>query len=109
MYSIYRDVSYWSLKGIPLQSNTQASIESYHAALKRWMNIDNYQLQGRKMNSLVWRLTNPINTHYRYNDERKINGFVLNKHVEKIVANGIAKTKAILMERVQRHPLIKGL
>ena len=27
--------------------DTQASIESYHATLKRWMKIDNHQLRGR--------------------------------------------------------------
>jgi hypothetical protein len=33
--------------------DTQASIESYHAALKRWMKIDNHQLRGRRMDFLV--------------------------------------------------------
>ncbi|KAG0593276.1 hypothetical protein KC19_1G317700 [Ceratodon purpureus] len=89
--------------------DTQASIESYHAALKRWMKIDNHQLRGRRMDSLVWRLTNPIETHYMYNDGRKSNGFVLNKHVEKIVASGIAKAKAIPIEHVRRHHAIEGL
>ena len=93
-----------------LHSNqdTQASIESYHAALKRWMKIDNHQLRGRRMDSLVWRLTNPVQTHYQYNDGRKVNGFVLNKHFERIVANGIAKANAIPIQHVQRHPSIEG-
>jgi hypothetical protein len=32
--------------------DTQISIESYHAALKRWMKINNHQLQGCRMDFL---------------------------------------------------------
>ena len=60
------------------------------------------------MDTLLWRLTNPIETHYMYNVGRKINGFVLNKNVEKIVASGISKIKAIPIEHVERHPTIEG-
>ena len=37
--------------------DTQTSIESYHATLKRWRNIDNHLLRGQRMDFLVWRLT----------------------------------------------------
>ena len=83
--------------------DTQASIESYHAALKRWMKIDNHQLRGRRLDFLVWRLTFPVVTHYMYNHGKKLNGFVLNKQVEKIVANDIIKTKTIPLEHIRRH------
>lgn len=66
--------------------DTQASIESYHAALKQWMKIDNHQLQCRRLGFLVWRLTTHVVTHYMYNHGKKLNGVVLNKRVKKIVA-----------------------
>ena len=73
----------------------QASIESYYAVLKRWMKINNHELRGRRMDFLMWRLTTHVVTHYMYNHGRKLNGFVLNKRVEKIVASRITKTKTI--------------
>ena len=36
-----------------LNQDTQASIQSYYATLKRWMKIDNHQLRGRRMDFLV--------------------------------------------------------
>ena len=38
-----------------------------------------------------------------YNDGRKLNGFVLNKRVENIVAIGITKAMTILLEHIRRH------
>ena len=55
------------------------------------MKIDNHQLQNRRLNFLMRRLTNPIVIHYMYNHGRKLNDFVLNKRVKKIVANGIIR------------------
>ena len=77
-----------------LHSNqdTQAS-ESYHATLKRWMKIYSHQLRGRRLNFLVWRLTSLVVSHYMYNYRRKLNNFILNKRVEKNVANNIIKVK----------------
>ena len=42
-------------------------------------------------------------THYMYNHGRKLNGFVLNKWVEKIVANDITKATTIPLEHIRRH------
>ena len=88
--------------------DTQASIESYHGALKRWMKIDNHQLRRRRMDFLVWRLTTPVVTHYIYNQERKLHGFVRNKFVKKSVAAGITKAKAIPLEHIHRHRSEEG-
>ena len=52
---------------------------------------------------LVWRLTTPVVTHYMYNQGRKLNGFILNKRVEKIVANNIIQAKTIPLEHIRRH------
>ena len=58
------------------------------------------------MDFLVWRLTTPIVTYYTYNYERKLNGFVLNKRVEKIVTSNITKAKTIPLEHIRRHETI---
>ena len=88
--------------------DTQASIESYHAALKQWMKIDNHQLQCRRLGFLVWRLTTHVVTHYMYNHGKKLNGVVLNKRVKKIVANAITKTKTIPLDHIRRHETTMG-
>jgi hypothetical protein len=67
------------------------------------MKIDNHQLRGQKMDFLVWRLTSHVVTHNMYNHIRKLNGFVLNKRVEKIVGNDITKTKNISLEYIRRQ------
>jgi len=66
------------------------------------MKIDNHQLRGRRMDFLMWRLTTLVVTHYMYKDGRKLNGFVLNKQIEKIVVNGITKAKTIHLEYIRR-------
>ena len=66
------------------------------------MKIDNHQLWGRRLNFLVWRLTILVVTYYMYNYERKLNDFVLNKHVEKIMAKYIIKAKIIPLEHIRR-------
>jgi len=38
--------------------------------------------------------------HYMYMQERKLNGFVLNKSVQKIVENGIIRAKDIPLEDI---------
>ena len=88
-----------------LHSNqdNQTNIESYHATLKQWIKIDNHQLHGRRLDFLVWRLTIPVVTHYIYNHGKKLNGFVLNKRVEKIVANDIIKMKTIPLKHIRHH------
>ena len=82
--------------------NTQASIESYHAALKRWMKIDDHLRRGQIMNFLMRHITTSVIIHNMYNHRRKLNGFVLNKRVEKILANDITKTNNILLKHIRR-------
>ena len=86
--------------------DTQTSIASYHAVLKRWMKIDNHQLRGHRINFLVWRLTTSVFIHYMYNHGRKLNGFVFNKRIEKIVVNDNSKTKTIPLEHIRRHETV---
>lgn len=52
------------------KKDTKANIESYLEASEWWTNIDNDQLQGRKVDFLVWHLTTLIVTHHMYNHGR---------------------------------------
>ena len=72
------------------------------------MKIDNHQLQGRRLDFLLWRLTIHVVTHYMYNHGKKLNGFVLNKRIEKIVANAITKAKTIPLDHIRRHEATMG-
>ena len=56
----------------------------------------------------MWRLTTLVVTHYIYSHGRKLNGFVLNKRVEKIVANDIIQAKTIPLEHIRRHEVPMG-
>ena len=76
--------------------DTQSSIEFYHGALKKWLNVDVWRLWNRKVGWLLWRLSNPVSNHYIYLMERKFNGFVVNKAVEKILRKNIFKAEDIL-------------
>ena len=96
------------LKNPHSNQNTQASIESYHAALKQWIKIENHKLQGQRMDFLVWRITTYVVIYNMYNHVKKLNGFVLNKRVEKIMANDITKTKFILLEHIRRYEVLLG-
>jgi hypothetical protein len=51
--------------------DTQASIESYHGALKHWFALDTKGLRGRRIDRLVWRLTTTIARHYMHTLEMK--------------------------------------
>ena len=88
--------------------DNQTNIESYHATLKQWIKIDNHQLRGRRLDFLVWRLTIHVVTHYMYNHGKTLNGFVLNKRVEKIVANDIIKMKSIPLKHIRHHEALIG-
>jgi hypothetical protein len=54
--------------------DTQASIESYHGALKRWLALDTKGLRGRRLDWLVWRLTTTIARHYMHTLEMEKKG-----------------------------------
>ena len=76
--------------------DTESSIESYHGALKRWLNTYVRVLRGRRVDWLLWRLSNSVSNHNIYLMERKFNGFVVNKAVEDIFRKSIIKAKDIL-------------
>ena len=84
--------------------DTQSSIEFYHGALKKWLNVDVWRLWNRKVGWLLWRLSNLVSNHYIYLMERKFNGFVVNKAVEKILRKIFSRLKIFcLLTLFHRH------
>jgi hypothetical protein len=71
--------------------DTQASIESYHGALKRWFALDTKCLKGHKIDWLVWRLTTTIACHYMHTLEMKKMGFIEKKVMKAIITRSVAK------------------
>jgi hypothetical protein len=65
--------------------DTQANIESYHGALKRWLSLDTKGLRGRRIDWMVWQLTTTIACHYMHTLEMKKKGFIKNKVMEAII------------------------
>ncbi len=55
--------------------NTQASIESYHKALKHWFSLEIKGLKGCWIDWLVWRLTT-IAWHYMHKSKMKKREFI---------------------------------
>jgi hypothetical protein len=75
--------------------DTQASIESYHSALKCWFALDTKCLRGHMIDWLVWQLTTTIACHYMHTLELKKKGFIKIKVVEAIVTRSVEKATLI--------------
>ncbi len=80
--------------------DTQANIESYHGALKRWLTLDTKGLRGCRINWLVWRLTTTIACHYMHTLEMKKRGFIKNKVMEAIITRSVEKVALIPLSHV---------
>jgi hypothetical protein len=85
--------------------DTQASIESYHGALKCWLALDTKDLKGRRIDSLVWRLTITIARHYMHTLEMKKKGFIKNKVMEAIITQSVEKVALIPLTHVYQPTL----
>ncbi len=85
--------------------DTQASIESYHGALKHWLTLDTKGFRGHKINWLVWRLTTTIAHHYMHTLEMKKKGFIKNKVMEAIITRSVEKTTLIPLSHVYQPTL----
>ena len=88
---------------------TTSSIGAYHGPLKRWMLVDNRDKRGRRIDFLVWRLTNFVVSHYMYMQSGKLNEFVLNKFVQTTMKNNIARAKMISEEDINHPTEVGGL
>jgi hypothetical protein len=87
-YTLYFVVDLWmvGLWWMPhWNHDTQASIESYHGALKHWFSLETKRFWGQRIDWLVWRLVTTIARHYMHTTKMKKCGFIRNKVVEHIV------------------------
>jgi hypothetical protein len=75
--------------------DTQASIESYQGALKRWFSLETKGFRGRRIDWLLWRLTIIVARHYMHTIEMKKCGLNKKKVVEHIVKTSVKKATLI--------------
>jgi hypothetical protein len=75
--------------------DTQASIESYHGALKRWFSLETKGLRGRRIDWLMWRLMTIVARYYMHTAEMKKREFIKNTVMERIVKTSIEKATLI--------------
>ncbi len=85
--------------------DTQASIESYHGALKRRLVLDTKGLRGCRLDWLVWQLITTIARHYMHTLEMKKKGFIKNKVMEAIVTRSVEKAALIPFTHVYQPTL----
>jgi hypothetical protein len=78
--------------------DTQASIEAHHGAIKRWLKHDTRGTKARRVDWLVWRLTNTVSTHYFHVQEAKRKGFIQNHNAKTIVEDGIFQARTIIFD-----------
>ncbi len=69
--------------------NTQASVKSYHKALKHWFSLETKGLMGCHINWLVWRLTMTMARHYMHQAEMKKQRFIKNKVMAQLVVANV--------------------
>jgi hypothetical protein len=75
--------------------DTQANIEAYHGIVKWWLKHDTTGTKVRKVDWMVWRLTNPMSTHYFHVQEAKREGIIQNHNAKKIMEDGILWARTI--------------
>ncbi len=101
--TLYLVVDLWmvGLQRMPHSNrDTQASIGSYHGALKHWFSLETKGFWGRRIDWLMWKLTTTIIKHYMHTTEMKSHGFIRNKVVECIVKMNVEKVTLILHTNV---------
>jgi len=78
-----------------LNQDTQASIEFYHGALKRWFSLETKGLRGCHIDWLVWRLTTTMAQHYMHQAKMMRQGFITNKVMAQLVIVSVDKVNHI--------------
>jgi hypothetical protein len=71
--------------------DTQASIKSYHGALKCWFFFKIKGLRGCDIDLLVWKLTRTMARHYMHQAKMKRQGFIKNKVMAQLVVASVDK------------------
>ena len=75
--------------------DTNAAIESYHSNLKATLRAAKGRAHGRRLDWVIYELTEEILSHYWYQAMRKQHGFVPNLKQEQFVINAVLKAREI--------------
>ena len=75
--------------------DTNAAIESYHSNLKATLRAAKGRAHGRRLDWVIYELTEEIFSHYWYQAMRKQHGFVPNLKQEQFVINAVLKAREI--------------
>ena len=75
--------------------DTNAAIESYHSNLKATLRASKGRAHGRRLDWVIYELTEDILSHYWYQSMRKQHGFVLNLKQEQFIINAVLKAREI--------------
>ena len=75
--------------------DTNAAIESYHSNLKATLRASKGRAHGRRLDWMIYELTEEILSHYWYQAMRKQHGFVPNLKQEQFVINAVLKAREI--------------
>ena len=77
------------------KQDTNAAIESYHSNLKATLRASKGRAHGRRLDWVIYELTEEILSHYWYQAMRKQHGFVPNLKHEQFVINAVLKAREI--------------
>ena len=75
--------------------DTNAAIESYHSNLKATLRASKGRAHGRRLDWVIYELTEDILSHYWYQAMRKQHGFIPNLKQEQFVINAVLKAREI--------------
>jgi hypothetical protein len=75
--------------------DTNAAIESYHSNLKATLRASKGRAHGRRLDWVIYELTEDILSHYWYQAMRKQHGFVPNLKQEQFIINAVLKAREI--------------
>ena len=75
--------------------DTNAAIESYHSNLKATLRASKGRAHGRRLDWVIYELTEEILSQYWYQAMRKQHGFVPNLKQEQFVINAVLKAREI--------------
>lgn len=69
--------------------DTNAAIESYHSSMKAILKASRGRFFGRRVDWLIYKLTNNVINRYEFNQYLKESGFVDNRKSERVVINSL--------------------
>lgn len=109
-YFVYKITGNWSVKDSMCQhGDSMKHYKPYHGALKIWLILNTHGLWGRKVDWLMWWLTNLVAIHYMYMQYKKINGLVLNKVVNNVVQMSLTWAWTIMVKHTLPPSTSRGI